>query len=478
MRDTTLLAEIPTHLQGHRFASLPDRRRFLKTMGLGGLFFTTRGAFAQALTLTPDQTIGPYYPDHLPLDQDNDLLVINDAITPAVGEITWVSGRVLDKNGNPVRGAVLEIWQADNNGAYIHSASPRTNRDPGFQGYGRFQTSSSGEYLFRTVKPGLYPGRTRHIHFKIAPPGGTPLVTQLYVQGEALNSSDGVLNGIRDTVARSSVVVPFSAVSGSQTGELAAKFDIVLGFTPVENPAPSRPTLVSMSGVVNAATFYPGVGAGSWVTLIGDSLSSTTRSWSAIDIVDGKLPEKLDGVSVRIDGKPAPVSYVSPKQINVQAPVDAVAGSVSVTISNSSGTSDVVTVNSAAFMPAFFTLAQEYVAAVRADGISIGPAGLIDGVTTAPAKPGDQITLFGSGFGPTNPETPTGQILASPVDLANPVTILVDTRVVTVSSARLSSPGMYEFRITVPDLPDGDHSVWASISGVTTQKTVRIRIQS
>src|SRR5947208_6555947 len=186
MNDATLLKEIPAHLRGRRFTSAQDRRQFLKLMGLGGLFFTARGAFAQSLTLTPAQTIGPYYPDRLPLDQDNDLLVINDAITPAVGAITWVSGRVLDKNGQPVRGAVLEIWQADNNGAYIHSASPSANRDAFFQGYGRFVTGSTGEYLFRTVKPGLYPGRTRHIHYKITYPGGRTLTTQLYVQGDPM----------------------------------------------------------------------------------------------------------------------------------------------------------------------------------------------------------------------------------------------------------------------------------------------------
>lgn len=427
-------------------------------MGLGGLFFSTRGAFAQALTLTPEQTIGPYYPDRLPLDQDNDLLVINDAITPAVGEISWVSGRVLDRNGQPVRGAVVEIWQADNGGAYIHTASPRTNRDPGFQGYGKFQTGSSGEYLFRTVKPGLYPGRTRHIHFLITPPGGAGLTTQLYVQGEALNASDGVLNGIRDTTARNSVVVPFSAVSGSSIGELAAKFDIVMGYTPVENPTASRPTLVAMSGVVNAATFLPGVAAGSWATLFGDGLASTTRNWSASDIVDGKLPETLDGVSVRINDKPAPVAYVSPNQINVQAPSDSAVGAVQVTVTNTSGTSDPVMVNSQKFQPGFFQSAQEY-------------------VLTASAKPGDEVILFGSGFGPTDPDVPSGQAIESAVPLANPVTIRIDTQTVTVSSARLASPGVYQFQITVPDLPDGDHSVWAQIAGVATQKIGHIHIE-
>jgi len=136
----------------------PNRRSFLGAIGLSSAFFTVRGAFADALVQTPAQTEGPYYPDHLPLDQDNDLLIINNAITPAVGAISWLSGRVLDSSGAPIRGAVVEIWQADDHGAYIHSKSPIANRDVNFQGYGKFETASSGEYLFRTVKPGLYPG--------------------------------------------------------------------------------------------------------------------------------------------------------------------------------------------------------------------------------------------------------------------------------------------------------------------------------
>jgi uncharacterized protein (TIGR03437 family) len=297
------------------------------------------------------------------------------------------------------------------------------------------------------------------------------------VQGEPLNNSDGVLNGIRDTTQRNSVIVPFSAVAGSTISELAAKFDIMLGFTPAENAAASRPTLVSFSGVVDAATLYPGVAAGSWVTLFGDNLAATTRNWSASDIVDGKLPESLDGVSVRIDGKSAAVNYISPKQINVQAPSDAGVGSVQVTVSNASGTSDPVTVDSQKFMPAFYQLGQEYVSAIRADGAYLGPTGLIDGVNTVPAQPGDIVTLFGSGFGPTNPEMASGKLFQGAAPLANPVTIRMDTQNASVSFAGLSSPGLYQFNVTIPDLPDGDHAVTAEIAGVRTQKIGRIRVQ-
>ena len=132
----------------------------------------------------------------MPLDRDNDLIVINDNITPAVGQISWLSGRVLGQNGAPLRNALVEIWQADNNSAYIHSASPIANRDANFQGYGKFETGRDGGYLFRTVKPGLYPGRTRHIHVQVTASTGTKLVSQLYVAGESLNNNDGVLNGI------------------------------------------------------------------------------------------------------------------------------------------------------------------------------------------------------------------------------------------------------------------------------------------
>ena len=207
------------------------RRDFFKLMGVGGLFFTTRRAFAQALTLTPSQTEGPYYPNVLPLDRDNDLLVINDAITPSIGEISWVSGRILDRRGDPIRGALVEIWQADVNGAYIHTASQITKRDAGFQGYGKFITGSTGEYVFRTVKPGIYPGRTRHIHYAVTIPGQQRFTTQLYEAGLALNNNDSVLNGIRDAAQRASVITPWTSIPGSRIGEITTRFDVVTGYT-------------------------------------------------------------------------------------------------------------------------------------------------------------------------------------------------------------------------------------------------------
>jgi len=212
---------------------IANRRQFLGASVLGAAAFTVRGAFADELVRTPRQTEGPFYPDRLPLDTDNDLLIINDAITPAVGEVTYLSGKILDARGEPIRNALVEIWQVDNNGAYLHSKDRNHAKlDKHFQGYGRFLTGSSGEYLFRTIKPVPYPGRTPHIHLKIGKGGKELLTTQCYVKGHPNNQRDGVYRGLRDPKERESVTIDFLPVKGSRVGELSARFEVVLGVTP------------------------------------------------------------------------------------------------------------------------------------------------------------------------------------------------------------------------------------------------------
>lgn len=217
--------------------SLP-RRQFLGGLAIGVSAFSVRGLFAEELTRTPKQTEGPFYPDRLPLDTDNDLIVINDTLTPAVGEVTHLSGRILDTRGNPIRNAVVEIWQCDNAGAYLHSKTGNADkRDRNFQGFGRFVTGRAGEYGFRTIKPVPYPGRTPHIHFAVKVPREAKFVTQCYVKGHPGNEKDGILRSIRDEKARDSVLVEFAPLPGSRVGELTARFDIVLGLTPQEEPS-------------------------------------------------------------------------------------------------------------------------------------------------------------------------------------------------------------------------------------------------
>src|SRR5205814_7482844 len=127
-----------------------DRRGFLKRAAFVSALYSVPFAFAEELLRTPRQTEGPFYPDKLPLDTDNDLIIVNDAITPAVGEITHLTGKILDARGEPMRNALVEIWQCDNLGVYLHTGdSGHKKRDGNFQGFGRFMTGSTREYYFR-----------------------------------------------------------------------------------------------------------------------------------------------------------------------------------------------------------------------------------------------------------------------------------------------------------------------------------------
>ena len=210
-----------------------DRRRFLRNLGLSAALFSVPGAYAEQLLLTPKQTEGPFYPDKLPLDTDNDLIIVNNGLTPAVGEITYVSGRILDAKGDPIRNAVVEIWQCDNGGAYLHSKTGNKEKQDGnFQGFGRFLTGSSGEYLFRTIKPVPYPGRSPHIHFKIKKSGKELLTTQMYVKGHPGNPKDGIWSSVKDEKARAAITPEFVKIPKSKLNELSANFDLVLGVTP------------------------------------------------------------------------------------------------------------------------------------------------------------------------------------------------------------------------------------------------------
>jgi protocatechuate 3,4-dioxygenase, beta subunit len=213
-----------------------DRRHFLRGLTAAGITaLTTRGVFAQQLVETGTTTEGPFYPDKLPLDTDNDLLVINDAITPGVGEITHLTGRVLTTSGQAVRNAFVEIWQVDSTGSYVHTGGRQpTGFDKNFQGYGRFLSDAKGQYYFRTIKPidytliGIF--RTAHIHFAVSQNGRRIFTSQMLVNGHPANARDGVIRNL-DSKALKTLLVDFKPLPGSKLGELTANFDIVLGAT-------------------------------------------------------------------------------------------------------------------------------------------------------------------------------------------------------------------------------------------------------
>ncbi len=215
----------------------PSRRDMLRgSLALSAFAFAAPGLYAEQLLLTPRLTEGPFYPDKLPLDTDNDLIIINNSLTPATGEITHLTGRILDASGSPVNNVVVEIWQCDANEVYLHTRDsvPKAKKmDPNFQGFGRFTTNSKGEYRFRTIKPVPYPGRPApHIHFKVKKGDRELITTQLVIRGHAGNARDGIFNDTKDLLERELIQADFKPIKESKVGELSAKFDIVIGRTP------------------------------------------------------------------------------------------------------------------------------------------------------------------------------------------------------------------------------------------------------
>jgi len=254
------------HFKPHLFHIPVDRRRFFKSMAAASAGFTLSGYLAEALTATPSTTQGPYYPlaDDIALDKDNDLVQLGDNLTAAAGIVTTVTGRVLDTNGNPIKNALVELWHADREGDYQYSTGVGRNPacDANFAGFGQFVTGSSGAFKFRTIKAGLYVGRTRHYHWGITVSGRTTRFctqtgwneTAIGLNGQAWatqNSNDNVFSTV-PAAQRAGLLLDFASVPGTTTGEVQANWDFVSGFTPVE------PTYPNGGGLVIAGTTVAG----------------------------------------------------------------------------------------------------------------------------------------------------------------------------------------------------------------------------
>jgi len=239
-------------------------------------------------------------------------------------------------------------------------------------------------------------------------------------------------------------------------------------------PAP----VVVSNGAVNAASFSATTTPGAFTAIFGSALSATTRTWTTTDFINGKLPTQLDGVSVTIDGKPAYVYFVSPNQIDVIAPADSASGPVAVVVNNNNVASGASTVQLMAAAPAFFA-AGKYVVATHANGSLAGPASM-PGFT--PAKPGETIAIYGTGFGATNPAV-DGLVVTSSAALATPPVVRVGGSPASVVFAGLSSAGLDQLNVTIPALPAGttgtvDLPIVAAAGGLNTQSGLFVTVQS
>jgi len=241
----------------------------------------------------------------------------------------------------------------------------------------------------------------------------------------------------------------------------------------------AEPNFPEISLVANAEGERQTIAPNTWVEIKGSDLApgGDARIWQGSDFVNNQMPTQLDGVSVTVNGKPAYVYYINPTQVNILTPPDAMTGSVQVVVTNNGTTSAAYTSTAQAASPSFFVFnGGPYVAAVHVDGSLIGPTNLYPGSTT-PAKPGETVLLFANGFGPTNVPVTSGSITQSGT-LAPPPVIKIGGVAATVQFAGLVAVGQYQFNVVVPSLaPDGDQTITATYSGLSTQAGTLIAIQ-
>jgi uncharacterized protein (TIGR03437 family) len=226
-----------------------------------------------------------------------------------------------------------------------------------------------------------------------------------------------------------------------------------------------------ITSVGSAASYLPGLASGTWISVFGTNLSASAYSWQDSDFVEGRLPTSLQGVSVTINGVAAYVAYISPTQINLLAPDDATIGTVQVQATAARQNSNSLSAPKTLLTPAFFTLGGgAYVAALHLDYSPVGASG-------QPARPGETILLYGTGFGPTTPPLPAGQLVTTPAPLPDLPQIKIGGMAATVAFAGLVGPGLYQFNVRVPNLPNGDAAVLATLGGVATQTGVSVTVQ-
>lgn len=251
--------------------------------------------------------------------------------------------------------------------------------------------------------------------------------------------------------------------------------------TPAEGGTGGTPAIVQ---AVNAASYQPGIQAGSWVMIQGSNLANIAdpgRGYRPNEIVNGQLPTSLDGVGVTIDGKPAFVGFIGQHQINVVAPDDTVQGPVTVVVTNNGTASAPATAQFQPYAPGLFEWgATNYATTIRyADGTLVGNPSAVPG--SVAAKPGDTLILFGTGFGPTQPATPSGLLVTAASPTASMPAVTVGGISVNVIGAT-SSPGtvgVYQIEIQLPQsIGLGDLAVVANIGGFQSAVGVNLFVAS
>jgi uncharacterized protein (TIGR03437 family) len=265
---------------------------------------------------------------------------------------------------------------------------------------------------------------------------------------------------------------------GNNTGDRIYTRNYVL--TPSAGGGGSKPAITS--GEVRNPSDLPGSGitGGGYVQIKGANLANIGadgRIWKTSDFDGNKLPTSLDGTSVTINGKPAYVYFISPTQVNVIAPVDSAQGPVQVVVTNNGQASDPVSVNLQPFAPAFFMYNGTWAVATRnSDGAIIGDPARVPG--TVPAKPGDVLLIWGTGFGPTSPAFPDGSVPAGVLTATTVPSVTIGGVAPSFVNAVINGfAGVYQVGVVVPNVPDGDQKVVATSGGFASRSDVTIYVK-
>ena len=228
MRRRVLEGAATAALGGTKLGAAIGGTGLAAVLGGTGLGVAAQASAAMRIA-TPRQSLGPFYPVDWDGDVDSDLVVVRGEAARSLGTVAHVRGRIVDLDGKPLAGSIVEIWQCDAKGVYRHPRDRIEARDPGFQGHGRVVADDAGEWAFRTIRPVPYPGRTPHIHFFVRAADGRELVTQLYVAGDPGNAGDFLLNSVRDPRVRERLIARFDPADRIEPGALLANFEIVIG---------------------------------------------------------------------------------------------------------------------------------------------------------------------------------------------------------------------------------------------------------
>jgi uncharacterized protein (TIGR03437 family) len=477
----------------HFAETLHPRRQILRLLGLAGaygLIGDDHGTLANAATgtcsvNTPTVTEGPYWVEEHLFRSD----VRTDPSTglARAGIPLNLAITVINSSAScaALAGAYIDIWHCDAKGIY----SDESTYNPG-GGTGNVTTSgqrflrgyqltdSNGQVNFLTIYPGWYSGRTIHIHVRVRTYNGstelTNYTTQIFfddaVNDTVMANSLYSRTGARDTRNSTDSVYNGAQNASTMLATLSAKgsgYSAAITIDMAAQVGSANTPVVAANAVLNAASAAPGIAPGSWVSLYGSNLATSTYAVTSDDLVSGYLPTNLKNTTVQIGGVLAFIDYISPTQINVLAPSTA-SGSVAVSVTNANGTfsttATVQAIQPGLFMQNYYALAVRY-----SDGA------ILNGSVAVTA--GDLIELYGTGFGPTNGTPAAGLVFTGAYQTTNSVTVTIGGISANVLWAGLAATGLYQINVVVPSgLTAGDNAIVASVNGYSSQSDALIKI--